>query len=190
MKRVAIVGAGALGSHVAMLLRNAAELLVIDHDRLEQRNVEAQFHARGGVGKNKAVALVGLMQLVFTVRAIAIPTKLTSENASVVLHVSPALVIDCVDNAAGRRAAQEGARAHGVPCLHGGLAAAGAYGMVRWDDAFIIDDPPAGARTCEDGAHLPFVVEVATRIAMAAQAFLERGERRGYAIAPDGVTRV
>jgi molybdopterin/thiamine biosynthesis adenylyltransferase len=121
MKRVLVVGAGALGSHVVMLLRNAAELVVVDFDHVEQRNVLAQFHSHGAVRKNKAAALAGLMQLVYGVKVFGIPVKLTRENAREVLgprvsetvrrpsekvqHVTLSLVIDCVDNAEGRHAA-------------------------------------------------------------------------------------
>jgi molybdopterin/thiamine biosynthesis adenylyltransferase len=188
-KRVVIVGAGALGSHVALLLRNAAALTVVDFDRVSSANLQSQFHARSAVSKNKAVALQGLMQLVYSVKVEALPVRLVPQNLAC-LPVDTALVIDACDNAAGRHAAQLGANLRLSPCLHGGLAAAGAYGMVRWDEEFLIEDPPVGAATCEDGEHVPFIVEVASRMAMAAQRYLQTGEKRGYAVSPDGVMRV
>jgi hypothetical protein len=59
--------------------------------------------------------------------------------------------------------------------------------MVRWDRDFVVDDPPPGARTCDDGEHLPFIVGVAAQLAMAAQRFLATGRARGAAVSPDGV---
>lgn len=205
MKRVLIVGVGALGSHVAMLLRNEAELLLLDFDHVETKNVLSQFHGRQAVGKNKAVALAGLIALVHGVKAFGIPQKLrldtaiqqcgrrhfgTRDERGNPLYFGPDLVVDATDNAEARRAAQAGARANSIPCLHGGLAAAGAYGMVRWDEDFVISEPDAESATCEDGAFLPFIVDVAARMALAAQMFLRTGAKHGYAVAPDSVTRL
>jgi molybdopterin/thiamine biosynthesis adenylyltransferase len=187
-KRVVIVGAGALGSHVALLLRNAADLFVLDDDKVESKNVLAQFHSKGGIGRNKAVALSGLMQLVYGVKVHYLPVRLTKHNLGI-LPPDTKLVVDCVDNADGRRVCQAAASVLAVPCLHGGLAAAGAFGTIRWDEQFTISDAPAGMPTCEDGEHVAFVVEVASRMAMVAQRFLETGEKHGYAIAPDAVMR-
>jgi molybdopterin-synthase adenylyltransferase len=187
-KRVVIVGVGALGSHVALLLRNAADLFVLDDDKVESKNVLSQFHSKGGIGRNKAVAISGLMQLVYGVKVHYLPVKLTKTNLGI-LPPDTQLVIDCVDNADGRRVCQAAAYAIGVPCLHGGLAAEGAFGSIRWDEQFTISDAPAGVPTCEDGQHLAFIMEVASRMAMVAQRFLETGERHGYAVAPDAVMR-
>jgi predicted ThiF/HesA family dinucleotide-utilizing enzyme len=181
---VVLVGAGALGSHAAMLLRNACRLRVVDFDRLEARNVPSQFHARSYAGKNKAVALQGLMKLVYGTAVEAVPHKLDETNAHIIVPERCALVIDVVDNAAGRRAAQLGADARSIPCLHGGLAANGEYGLAWWDRAVQIDDAAPGARTCEDGEHVSFVAVVAARVAMAAQRYLRTGERRGYSVSP------
>lgn len=185
MKVVTIVGCGAIGSHVTMLLRNVdARLKVVDFDRLAAKNVLSQFHAKGTVGQNKAIALQGTMRLVFGVpNVVAVPSKVTHENAAVVFAGS-ALVIDAVDNATARHAVSLGAQKAGCPCLHVGLAADGAYGLVLWDEAFRIDDAPPGAATCEDGEHVAFCALVAARAAMAAQRYLETGERRGYAVSP------
>ena len=46
MKTVVIVGVGALGSHVALLGRNwGVQLKLVDFDRIEQKNTQAQFHS-------------------------------------------------------------------------------------------------------------------------------------------------
>ena len=55
---ITIIGAGALGSHVALLLRNMKQgLTVCDFDRIETKNLQAQFHGKMGLGMNKAVSL-------------------------------------------------------------------------------------------------------------------------------------
>jgi hypothetical protein len=197
LPKVVIVGAGALGSHTAMLLRGEAELKVIDFDRIEQKNVLAQFHAKTLVGKNKAEALKQTMNFLWGTKVEAIPHKLTSENARQML-LSAKLVIDCLDNAEGRFAIRNAIRVaktstptggvhldvkpseDRVACLHGALSAGGELGRVVWDDHFTIDSASEGAATCEGGEHLPFIAMTASYLAYAAQQFLRHGKKTSY----------
>lgn len=189
MTTITIVGVGALGSHVAMLLRNEGDLRVIDFDRVEQKNLLAQMHTKGSVGKNKAAAFAQLMQFGWSIKVIGIPHKLTGDNDDQLLSGS-SLIIDCLDNGAGRRIVQNFARRSHTPCLHGALAADGSFGQVRWDDGFVIDDSAAGAATCEGGEHLPFIVETAAFIARAAQVFLASAKQLSFTVLPAGAHRV
>ena len=192
MMTITIVGVGALGSHVVQFLRNLdVTLRLVDFDRVEAKNVLSQFHGQPNVGKNKAVALLQQANFLFKRPAgAAVPHRLTADNAGVVLGGSD-LVIDCVDNGATRRLIQAWVRQHKVPCLHGGLAANGSFGVALWDDQFTVDDEPgADAPTCEGGEHLPFIAFVAGAIAMAAQAFVAFNLQRGFMISPVGVQRV
>ncbi len=69
--------------------------------------------------------------------------------------------------------------------------ATGSFGRVVWDESFAIDDEPeAGAKTCEDGAHLPFIALTAAYLARAAQEFLARGEKIGFHVSPAGAVRI
>lgn len=185
------MGVGALGSHAAMLLRNCdANLVAIDFDRVERKNVLSQFHAQGAVGKNKVVALQQLLQFLFGVKIGTVPHKLTSLNASEILGASD-LILDCLDNGEARRIVQNFARERKIPCLHGALAGGGQFGRVIWDEDFAIDDEAnAGAATCEDGDFLPFISIVSSYLAHAAQQFLATGKKLGFQVAPVGATRV
>lgn len=186
VKRVTIVGVGALGSHLALALRNEAELRVIDFDRVEQKNVLAQFHGKPSVGKNKAEALKQSLQLLFGLKLEAVPHRLTADNARELLGGD--LVIDCLDNAASRALVQAEVRRRALPCLHGALAADGQFGRVAWDETFAIDEAATGGgvATCEGGEHLPFIGVVSAYLARAAQVFLREGRRVGYQIHPGG----
>jgi molybdopterin/thiamine biosynthesis adenylyltransferase len=192
MKHVVVVGVGALGSHVVQFLRAVPDISihVIDFDRVERKNTLSQFHGSSHVGRNKAQALAQAMQFFWKVKLDPVPHKLTEDNAGTLL-LKRDLVIDCLDNAASRLVVQENVRARKIPCLHGALAADGAYGRVIWDESFEIDsEAGAGAATCEGGEHLPFIAITAGFLARAAQEFLADGVRRGYAISPGGVHRV
>jgi molybdopterin-synthase adenylyltransferase len=182
MKRITLVGVGALGSHAAQFLRNTAALRVVDFDRVEQKNVLSQFHARSSAGKSKAIGLKQSLQFLFATSVEAIPHKLVSDNARELLDGAD-LLVDCLDNRAAREIVQAFARQHSVPCVHGALAPDGSFGRVVWSEQFAIDAEPAdGAATCEDGAHLPFIGMVAATLARAAQQFLLTGEQLNFAI--------
>lgn len=189
--QVTVVGVGALGSHVVQFLRNEdGSIRVVDFDRVEKRNVQAQFHGMPSVGKLKVQSLAQTMQFLFGAKIVTVPHRLAPENASEILGVAE-LVIDCLDNGATRRLVQQVVRARQVPCVHGALAADGSFGRVIWDEAFVIDDEPTeAAPTCEDGAFLPFVGITAAYVARAAQIYLRQRRKVGFSISPAGVVTV
>jgi molybdopterin/thiamine biosynthesis adenylyltransferase len=190
MKTIVLVGVGALGSHVVQLLRNVgATIRVIDFDRVEQKNVASQFHAKQSVGKSKVVGLQQTMQFLFGTKIEVVPHKLVEDNAKQLLGNAD-LVIDCLDNAVSRRILQSFVRAGGTACLHGALAADGTFGRVVWDEDFTIDEEPSeGAATCDDGDHLPFIATTASLVAQAAAGFIQTGKKFGFQVHPGGATR-
>ena len=183
MNNITIIGVGALGSHVAQFLRNACELKLVDHDRVEAKNLTSQFHGKPGVSKNKVQALSATLQLLWGLKVTGVPHKLTSDNADQLLSGAD-LLIDCLDNGEARRIVQKYARAHNIPCLHGALAADGGFGRSIWDESFTIDEASAGAATCENGDFLPFIALVSSYIARSAQEFLASGRKVGFEIPP------
>lgn len=189
MKTLVVVGVGALGSHLVPLLRSlkGCQVKVIDFDRIEQKNTMSQFHAKSHVGKPKTLGLQQVMKLLWGVRLDVVPHKLEGNNAEQLLGGAD-LVIDCLDNGAGRRVVQAFVREHDIPCVHGALAEDGAFGRVCWDHKFVIDDEPdKGAATCEDGEHLPFISVTSSLLARAVQLFIEEGQKSGYEITPGAI---
>lgn len=191
MRRVTVVGVGALGSHAALFLRSAdVQLRLIDFDRVEQKNVLSQFHGRQSVGKLKAQALAQSLNFMFGTKAEALTVRLDQRNVKELLSGSD-LVLDCLDNGASRRTVQQHVRGAGIECLHGAVDAEGSFGRVIWDEGFAVDDESAaGAATCEDGANLPFIVQVSSAMARAAQRFLLEGRKAGWLISPGGTVPV
>lgn len=191
MKTIIIVGVGALGSHVVQLLRNTdAVIKVIDFDRIETKNTASQFHAKGSVGKGKVQALQQTMQFLWGLKIAGVPHKLTSENDDQLLSGAD-LLIDCLDNGGSRRILQGFAQRTHTPCLHGALAAEGSFGRIVWTEDFKVDDEAgAGAATCENGEHLPFIALVSSCLAYSAQQFLSKGLKVGFHVHPGGVVRI
>lgn len=190
MRTIVIVGVGALGSHVVQFLRNVdAQLRCVDFDRVEQRNVMAQFHGKPSVGKAKVQGIQQTMNFLFARKVEVVPHKLVENNAKEVLG-SADLVIDCLDNGDGRRVIQRFVRAAHVPCLHGALAPNGTFGSILWDEHFTVDDETGNGKTCEDGDHLPFIVLVSAYLAQSAQGFMKDGRKEGFNVFPGGVVRI
>jgi hypothetical protein len=195
---ITIVGVGALGSHVCQFLRNVdARLRIVDFDRVEQKNVASQFHGKTHLGKLKVESVKQTLGLLWGTKVDTCSSKLVTDNAKQVLGItmSPfaptSFVIDCLDNATSRRVLQAHVRENHIPCLHGAVAADGSFGRVVWDPDFVIDEEDgAGAATCEDGAHLPFLAMVSALIARTAVNCLSDGRRESFSVTPGGVIRL
>lgn len=191
MKNVTIVGVGALGSHLSLLLRNeAVRLKVIDFDRVESKNTPSQFHPKTTNGKLKVDSLKQTLNFLFGTKIETNSNKLVAENVNALLKDSD-LIVDCLDNLASRKLVQEYVRKNSIPCLHGALAPNGEFGRVCWDPQFVIDDETGmGGVTCENGEFLPFIVLVSSYLARSVQIFLKEGKQVGFQVQPFGAVAV
>jgi len=188
---ITVVGVGALGSHLVQFIRNLnAKVVIIDYDRVEMKNTQSQLHGKPGVGKLKTDSLKQTMQFLFGTNMVTLPRKLVDNNVNELLK-GATLVVDCLDNGAARRLVQGYARANNVPCVHGGLAADGSFGIVMWDENFKIDDEPeGGAATCEDGRFLPFIAIASAFLAKSVQSFIETGKKESFHVYPTGAKKI
>ena len=188
--RILFCGVGALGSHALMLCRNLeAPLRVVDFDRVESKNLAAQWYVKQSVGKHKAEAVRLQLANFYGVKVEAFAVRLAATNAAQLL-AGCELAVDCFDNADSRIALAEAARAAGVALVHAALAGDGTFGIVRWDERFVADrEDVAGQATCEGGEHLPMIGLVGATLARAIQDFVRAGDRRDYMISLSGVVR-
>lgn len=156
--RILFCGVGALGSTAATLCRNLpAELAFADFDRVESKNLLAQAYTRQALGRNKAEALRLQFRTFYGVATQAYPVRLAGTNIAEVADGAD-LLVDCLDNVAGRQVVTGYAAAAGVASVHAGLAADASFGLVRWRERFTPDaEDEAGRATCEGGEHLPFI---------------------------------
>ena len=186
--RVCVCGVGALGSTAVLLCRSLPiELRVVDFDRVEAKNLAAQWYVKQSVGKAKAEAIRLQLANFFGVKAEAMAVRLAAGNAAQLLD-GCALAVDCFDNADSRLALAAAARAAEVPLVHAALAGDGTFGIVRWDERFAPDrEDAAGQATCEGGEHLPMIGVVGATIARVVQDFVNAGLRRDYMIGLSGV---
>ena len=188
--KIVVCGVGALGSTAVLFIRNlGAELRVVDFDRVETKNVAAQWFVKQSIGKNKAEAIRLQLANFYGGKAEAMTVKLVDNNAAQLLDGCD-LAVDCFDNADSRLVLAEAARASSVPLVHAALAADGTFGMIRWDERFAPDrEDEAGQATCEGGEHLPLIGVVGATLARAIQDFAKSKARDDYFISLSGVMR-
>lgn len=178
--RVLLVGAGALGSHLAYMLRSEdIAWTLVDFDHVEAKNVLAQFHPRASTRANKASALRSTLwawnpALSITAR----PVEFTAQHNGHALVAEQQLVVDACDNPKARQDLRAVCIALRVPLLHLGIDGTGQTGIVAWDERYTIDPaPPSQVATCEGGEHLPMICRVAAEGALCVQRWLHFGER-------------
>ncbi len=186
-KRVLIAGVGALGSTCVMFIRNVeAELRLVDFDRVESKNLSAQWFVKQSVGKNKAEAVRLQLANFYGGKADAMGVRLETTNAAKLLEGCD-LAVDCFDNADSRLVLSEACKGASVPLLHGAIAADGTVGLVRWDERFVPDrEDVEGQATCEGGEHLPMIGLVGATLARTIQDFLKDGSRHDYLVSLTG----
>jgi molybdopterin-synthase adenylyltransferase len=191
MPVVAICGVGALGSTAVLFCRNLeGTLRLVDFDRVESKNLSAQWFVKQSVGKNKAEALRLQLANFYGVKAEAFGVRLGEHNAAELLAGCD-LAVDCFDNHDSRAVLSAAARGRGLPLVHAALAADGRFGLVRWDEQFVPDrEDAAGQATCEGGEHLPMIGLLAAALARAIQDFARDGARHDYQVSLSGAVRL
>lgn len=141
--RILICGVGTLGGNLAEhLARNGLDALtLLDHDRVEQRNLANQPYFQHQLGKSKVAAL---SETIFRIRGQQVSTlhkRLTADNARGLVRDFD-LVVDCFDHQLARSDLQQACRQARVDLLHMGLSLD--YGEVIWDEHYRV--PPDVAR--------------------------------------------
>jgi molybdopterin/thiamine biosynthesis adenylyltransferase len=122
---VSVAGAGGLGGNVVILLARlgVGRIIVIDPDRFEETNLNRQALCRQEVlGRYKAdeassaAASINPATLVISHRQ-----RLTDENA-VELLAGSSIAVDALDTVEARFVLERGAKALGIPLVHGAVA--------------------------------------------------------------------
>jgi len=137
--RVAVVGAGGLGSPVIQYLAAAGvgTLAIIDGDRVDPSNLQRQvLFDTNDLGLRKAdAARERVREVNSDVEATSMPTWLDSDNAADLL-ADHNLLIDASDNYATRLTVNDTAVELGIPFVHGAA--------IRWEGMVAAFDPRVG----------------------------------------------
>ncbi|MBX3171653.1 MAG: ThiF family adenylyltransferase [Candidatus Eremiobacteraeota bacterium] len=162
--KMLICGVGTLGGNlVEHLARTGLDALtVLDHDKVQPRNLANQPYFQHQLAKSKVAALA---ETVFRIRGQQIETvhKRLHEGNARGLVKGYELVVDCFDNHQARHDLQQACRQARVDLVHMGLSLD--YGEVIWDEHYRV--PPDVARD-------PCAEPLARRLALQAVLLFEK----------------
>ncbi len=116
MKKIALIGAGGLSTHIVAALAGAYNLVIIDGDKYEEKNIQRQNFAEGNIGKNKADVLKTRLSTWSKHKVESIPLYLTQASSG--LH-DVDIIVAAVDNNDARLTAQYWADKLYVPLIMG-----------------------------------------------------------------------
>ncbi len=152
-KRVAIVGAGTIGSHLALTLaRMQVPFTIYDFDTIERHNLATQSYTEREIGRYKVDAVAQQCEDIG-----AEPGSVVAERREFSADSTTRydIVISCVDSLEARRAIGEALIAAEYPgAVHDGRVGAEQVEVYRYPDAAAwlaelpaqADDDPCGAR--------------------------------------------
>jgi molybdopterin/thiamine biosynthesis adenylyltransferase len=128
---VLVIGAGGLGSPVALYLGTAGvgRLTIVDHDTVDLTNLQRQIaHNLARVGQPKATsAAASVRQINPDVKVLALQERADAARLDVLVAAAD-VVVDCCDNFATRQAVNAACVAHRKPLVSG--AAIGFDGQI------------------------------------------------------------
>jgi molybdopterin/thiamine biosynthesis adenylyltransferase len=177
---VTVCGAGALGANLTENLARSGfcKLVVIDRDRIEERNLSTQPYYKSDVGAYKAKILTNTLYRALGVTVDGRSKELTAANAPQLLR-DTSLVIDTFDNSVARQAVKDYCKEAKLPCLHVGLASN--YAEVIWNDIYRV---PSAAN--DDVCDYPLARNlVMLTVAVACEViitFVASGQRQSFTV--------
>lgn len=131
--RVAIVGCGGLGGHVATLLSRlgVGALTLCDHDVFDESNLNRQLLARESrLGQNKALVAEDEIRAVAShVETRTHPIFANPDTLPDILAGAD-IAVDCLDSLTTRRHLETAAHALGIPFIYGSVAGEEGFAML------------------------------------------------------------
>jgi molybdopterin/thiamine biosynthesis adenylyltransferase len=143
VSHVVMIGAGGLGSPVALYLASAGvgHITVIDHDRVDMTNLQRQIaHTTQRVGQPKALSAQSAVAAINPEVRVT-PVVARADAALLDTLVAQAdVVLDCCDNFATRHAINAACVKHRKPLVSGAA--------IRFDGQLSVFDPRDAASPC------------------------------------------
>ena len=162
---VLIIGAGGLGSPVAMYLAAAGvgRIGLVDDDKVDLSNLQRQLlHGTEDVGRPKvASAQETLLGIDPDVRVEIHHTRLSPDNALALMDAGWDIVVDGTDNLPTRYLIDDACALLGVPWVYGSVfrfegqvTVFGHNGGPRYRDLFPVAPPPGAVQGCNEAGVL------------------------------------
>lgn len=140
---VLIIGAGGLGSPVALYLGSAGvgHITVVDHDTVDATNLQRQIaHTLADVGQPKAQSIQQSIAAINPDVEVTVITQRADDARLNELVQKADVVLDCTDNFATRHAINRACVWHGKPLVSGAA--------IRFDGQVTVYDPRDAQSPC------------------------------------------
>lgn len=175
---IVICGVGALGGNLAENLARQGfkNLRLIDHDKVEPRNLWTQPYYKEDIGHLKVRVLAERLYRSSDAKIEPHRAKLDGSNATILLRNSN-LVVDCFDNPPSREVVKNTCHLLKIPCLHIGLAEG--YAEVIWSERYQVPEQ-IGRNPCDNPEArntILIAIAIATKTIFE---FFENGARKSY----------
>ena len=141
--KVLMIGAGGLGSPVALYIGSAGigHITVVDHDRVDATNLQRQIaHNLASIGEFKAASVARAIAAINPDVKVVPVTERADDKLLDELARNADLVIDCTDNFATRHAINRACVRHRKPLVSGAV--------IRFDGQVRVLDPRRGRSPC------------------------------------------
>ena len=138
-----IIGAGGLGSPVALYLGSAGvgQITVVDHDTVDTTNLQRQIaHTLADVGQPKAQSIQRAIASINPDVHVTVITQRADDTLLTRLVPVADVVIDCTDNFTTRHAINRACVTHGRPLVSGAA--------IRFDGQVTVYDPRDAKSPC------------------------------------------
>ena len=138
-----IIGAGGLGSPVALYLGSAGvgHITVVDHDTVDATNLQRQIaHTLADVGQPKAQSIQQSIAAINPDVEVTVITQRADDARLYELVQKVDVVLDCTDNFATRHAINRACVWHGKPLVSGAA--------IRFDGQVTVYDPRDAQSPC------------------------------------------
>lgn len=191
--RVAVLGCGGLGGHLAVLLARlgVGRFTLCDHDGFDESNLNRQLLCREDrLGMNKAlIAREEVAGIASHAEVRAVTQAATEETLPDILR-DAAVAADCLDDPATRLLAEQAAKRAGIPFVHGAIAGMEGFALLSADDAAAVLGrlyPAAGATKSTRAEYRQGVPALTPAVTAALQALLIVRHLTGVVPSADGV---
>lgn len=138
-----VIGAGGLGSPVALYLASAGigKITLVDHDSVDLTNLQRQvLHTTERVGQPKASSGQQTLKAINPGIEVVALCERADEARLAQLVAEATVVLDCTDNFSTRHAINRACVAAGVPLVSGAA--------IRMDGQIAVFDPRSGQTAC------------------------------------------
>jgi hypothetical protein len=188
MKNLLLCGAGSAGANsIMIMIRDIPEIqkvVIIDFDKIEERNLNTQPWKPSHVGEFKCDVLDELISDFGSCDSKFYNKRIESvqELLDIIQKEKINVVMDCFDNVPSRNMVGEACSKAKVDCLHIGFAPEGSW-LVQWDDKWVPMTESAEENRvdiCELQGVYAFLIKVSAYASLSMNLFVKEGKKQSF----------